>query len=76
VGTGAAMDDCFALFSGAKTEPSAPTLPGAENVTCDMLGSKDTPLSMRTVRLYSISEFMRLLALICPSKVDAAALAT
>jgi hypothetical protein len=76
VGAGADMDDCFALFSGAKAEPSAPTLPGAENVTCDMLGSKNTPISMRTVRLYSIGEFMHLLVLIRPSKVDAAALAT
>jgi hypothetical protein len=76
VGTGADVDDCFALFSGAKAEPSAPAVLGAENVTCDMFGSKDTPISMRTVRLYSIGEFMRLLVLICPSKVDAAALAT
>jgi hypothetical protein len=38
--TGADMDDCFALFSGAKAEPSAPTLPGAENIACDMLWLK------------------------------------
>jgi hypothetical protein len=75
VGTGADIDDCFALFSGAKAEPSTPALPGAENGTCDMLGSKDTPLSMRTVRLYSIGVFMLLLALTCPSKAGAAALA-
>jgi hypothetical protein len=69
------MDDCFALFSGTKAEPSTPALPEAANGTCDMLGLNDTPLSLQTVRLHSIGVFMLLLAPTCPSKVGAAALA-